>query len=107
MSRTSLLILIGAAALGTYLLRASFLSLVASERLPLWAKRGLRYVPPAVLAALAVPAFVPAAWPPDGAGSLVRPAAAVVAVLMGWRFGSVLLTIGSGMATLWLLKLVL
>jgi branched-subunit amino acid transport protein len=104
MSGTALVTLVAAGAVGTFLLRASFLWLVPGERLPAPVKRGLRYVAPAVLAALAVPAFVPSAWPPEGMGSFVRPIAAAVAVLVAWRFGNIFLTIGTGMATLWTLN---
>jgi branched chain amino acid efflux pump len=107
MTNTTLILLLGGGALGTFLLRASFLTLVPGERLPTWARRGLRYVPPAVLAALAVPAFLPATWPVADAASLARPIAAVAASLVAWRFGNIFLTIGAGMATLWLLSALL
>jgi branched-subunit amino acid transport protein len=103
MSSTTLTVMLAAAALGTFLMRASFLTLVPAEKLPRWAKRGLRYVPPAVLASLAVPAFAPGTWPPEGAAALVRPAAALVALVVAWRVGNVFVTIGAGMATLWIL----
>jgi branched chain amino acid efflux pump len=101
MSNVSLITLVAAGAVGTFLLRASFLWLVPGERLPNQVRRGLRYVAPAVLAALAVPAFVPSTWPPDGAVSFVRPAAAAVALVVAWRGGNIFLTIGAGMAALW------
>lgn len=103
MSGTTMTVMLAAAALGTFLLRASFLALVPAEKLPRWAKRGLRYVPPAVLASLAVPAFAPGEWPPEGAAAMIRPAAALVALVVAWRAGNIFLTIGAGMATLWVL----
>ena len=106
MSSTAQIWLVAAAALGTFVLRASFLTLVGHDRLPVWAKRGLRYVPPAVLAALAAPAFVPASWPPDSPVALARPLAAMAAVLVAWRWGNIFVTIGTGMATLWILNFV-
>jgi branched-subunit amino acid transport protein len=103
----ALMVVMVGGALGTLLLRASFLVLVPGDALPAWARRGLRYVPPAVLAALAVSAFVPTSWPVDGPGALARPLAALVAGLVAWRSGHVLLTIGSGMAALWALNALL
>ncbi|MCP4574012.1 MAG: AzlD domain-containing protein [bacterium] len=105
MTDQTLIILVAAGALGTFLLRASFLALVPGEKLPAWARRGLRYVPPAVLAALAAPAFVPAVWPVADPANLARPVAAVVASLVAWRARNVLVTIGAGMATLWFFNL--
>ena len=67
-------------------------------------RRGLRFVPPSVLAALAVPAFMPSVWPPDGPASLVRPLATIAAVLVAWRWGNVLGTIATGMTVLWVLN---
>lgn len=101
MSSTALVALVAVGAVGTFLLRASFLWLVPGDRLPAAVRRGLRYVAPAVLAALAVPAFVPADWPPAGPGSFVQPAAALIAVLVAWRWRNIFLTIGAGMAALW------
>jgi branched-subunit amino acid transport protein len=105
-SGVALIALVGAGALGTFLLRASFLTFVPAERLPDWVRRGLRYVPPAVLAALAAPAFLPATSPAGGGADLVRPAAALVAALVAWRAGNIFLTLGAGMATLWLARIV-
>ena len=104
MNETVLVVVMVGGAVGTLLLRASFLVLVPGEALPHWARRGLRFVPPAVLAALAVSAFVPTTWPVDGPGALAHPMAAVVAGLVAWRWGNVLLTIGSGMTALWALN---
>jgi branched-subunit amino acid transport protein len=97
-------ILMIAGGLGTLLSRALFLTFIPGDRLPNWARRGLRYVPPSVLAALAVPAFMPQAWPPEGLTVLIRPLAAIAAVLVAWRSGNILLTIGTGMGVLWVLN---
>ena len=107
MNETALMVVMIVGALGTLLLRASFLVLVPGDALPSWVRRGLRYVPPAVLAALAVSAFVPTEWPVESLGAAARPLAAVVAGLVAWRSGKVLLTIGSGMAALWALNFLL
>jgi len=104
MNDVTISVLLIAGGLGTLLLRASFLTLVPGDRLPNWARRGLRYVPPSVLAALAVPAFVPSAWPPEGPAALVRPLAAIAAVLVAWKSGNIFVTIGTGMGVLWVLN---
>ena len=100
-----LLMLIAGA--GTFLLRLSFMGLVRGDVPPLL-QRILRLVPAAVLAALVVPAVVPAdaaaMSTPDG---WVRPAAAVLATLIALRTGSIFATLAVGMAALWLLTLLI
>lgn len=87
------------AAAGTYALRASFLS--AARRLvdlPPLAERILRQIPPAVLAALVVPALVR----PDGDLDLWQPRllAGVMAALVSWRTRNIALTLVTGMVVL-------
>ena len=87
------------AALGTYALRASFLA--AARRLvdlPPMAERILRQIPPAVLAALVVPALVR----PDGDLDLWQPRllAGVIAALVSWRTRNIALTLIVGMVVL-------
>lgn len=84
---------------GTYALRASFLA--AARRLvdlPPMAERILRQIPPAVLAALVVPALVR----PDGDFDLWQPRllAGVIAALVSWRTRNIALTLITGMAVL-------
>jgi branched-subunit amino acid transport protein len=92
--------------LATYAMRAAFF-VECKRPLPQRLQQALRFVPPAVLAALAVPALVSA-----GAGfSLPRLIAGVVGLLVAictatrpaWRNNSVLLTVVSGMSAFWLL----
>jgi branched-subunit amino acid transport protein len=90
---------------GTYLTRLSFVGILGTRRLPAWAERPLRYVAPAVLAALVVPAVTLR----DDALNLLpaqnpRFIAAVLAGLVTWRFKSVVMAIIIGMGTLWLLR---
>jgi branched-subunit amino acid transport protein len=87
--------------LGTYLIRFSFIGLVGDRQLPEWAMRLLRYVPVAVMPAIAVPLVV---WPAATGGTPdpARMIAAVVALAVGtWRRGP-LSAILAGMATLYL-----
>ena len=90
---------------GTYLARLSFIAIIGDRTLPAWAAGPLRYVTPAVFAALIAPAVLVA----DGTFAL-NPAAnprflaAVLAALAAWRFRNVLVTIGVGMAALWIIE---
>jgi branched-subunit amino acid transport protein len=92
--------IITAAGLVTWLLRASFISLVGSRELPASSEQVLRYARPAVLAALAASATV-------GSGGLVasvalvpRLAGAGSAGLAAWRTGNMLITLAVGFAAL-------
>ncbi len=87
------------AGVGTFALRASFL--MAARRLvdlPPRVERILRQIPPAVLAALVVPALVR----PEGSLDLWQPelAAGLVAAMVSWKTRSIALTLVTGMAVL-------
>lgn len=87
------------AGIGTFALRASFLS--AARRLvdlPPLAERILRQIPPAVLAALVVPALVR----PEGSFDLWQPRllAGAIAAIVSWRTRNIALTLVVGMAVL-------
>lgn len=94
------IILIGGMALVTFLVRYPLLELVGKVSLPDRLVRALRYVPPAVLAAIIVPAVIM----PTGEIALtpMNPflVAGVVAALIAWRTKNLLLTFGVGMITL-------
>ncbi len=88
----------------TYATRLSFIDLIRYERLPKLFQRGLRYVPPAILAALIFPELVR----PTGALSLSlgnhRLMAGLIATLVSWRTKNIWLTIAAGIVVLWLLS---
>ena len=88
----------------TFGMRASFLLFGGDRALPAPVERSLRYVGPAVFAAIVAPAV----FRPGGAGSLTVLDASVLALLVGgavmWRTRNMLLLLGSGMAALWLLQ---
>jgi branched-subunit amino acid transport protein len=92
--------ILGAAAI-TFLLRFSFLGTLKPDAIPPRVRELLRFVPPAVLAAIVVPALAIR----DGAIQLAvsnpRPAAALVALIVAWLTRSVIWTIAAGMAALW------
>lgn len=96
-------LLIAGMALVTFAVRYPVLALVGKIPLPERVFQALRYVPPAVLAAIVVPAVLL----PDGTTLDISPGnarlvAALVAGLVAWRTRSLLLTIVVGMAALWL-----
>ena len=91
----------GAAAI-TFLLRFSFLGTLQPDAIPPRVREVLRFVPPAVLAAIVVPALAIRDGAIQLAVSTPRPAAALVALVVAWLTRSVIWTIAAGMAALWL-----
>jgi branched-subunit amino acid transport protein len=97
--------LVAALGVATYAIRYSFIYLFGRvERVPEPMTRALRYVPPAVFAALVVPSFVVA----DGAVAIgvgnARLLAGVVAAAVAWYVENVLATIAAGIAAFWLFR---
>jgi branched-subunit amino acid transport protein len=97
--------IIFAIGIGTYLLRLSFIGIVGDRVMPEWALVPLRFVAPAVLAALIAPAVLLN----DGAldlspASNPRAVAALVALLLAWKTRSVPLVIAAGLITVWALQ---
>lgn len=98
-------LLVGVVAAGTIAIRLSFLLLIEwVDEIPPWVETTLELVPPAVLAAIAVPALVYV----DGALALSpaneRLLAGALAAVVAWRTESVLATLAVGMGALWLLQ---
>lgn len=95
------LVLVLVIAVGTYLIRVSFVLLFSTRNLPRWLADLLPLIAPAVLAALVAQGLVI-----DGAG--IRPItsvwylAAAIAAGVGWKTRSVGLTLAVGMSALWL-----
>jgi branched-subunit amino acid transport protein len=86
-------------AVGTFLIRFSFLGLIGSRPMPPLVLRLLRYTPVAVLPGMVAPLVL---WPPATGGEpdLARIIAATVTLLVGlWR-KNVLAAIGAGAVTL-------
>lgn len=95
----TLLIFVGMAVL-TYFTRYAMIVAMGRE-LPPPVRRWLGYIPPAVLAAL----VVPAALAPQGQVVIGLRAWAVLAgAAVAWRTGSVLWTIFAGLVVFWLLR---
>jgi branched-subunit amino acid transport protein len=104
----SLWVVIFLAGLATFLTRLSFIWLAGRREMPGWLRRGLRFVPPAVLTAI----IFPEVFIRDGVLALsplenVRIIAAAVAALVAWRTRNILLTLAAGMLVLWLSQVVL
>ena len=102
MSTISALIVLFAAAVGTYLARSSLILALSHRSLPVSVERSLQFVGPAVLAALAVNLAVGI----EGVGSVAVAefAALVVAgVVAAWK-RNLVLTLLVGMATLWIVS---
>ena len=108
MSDSDLLIVVGMG-LVTYATRYTMIAVLGSRRVlgndeaaPSLFRRWLRYVPPAVLAALIVPPVLA----PGGRIELGLPVwATLVAALVAWRTRSAVWTILSGMAVFWVLRM--
>lgn len=100
------LLIVGMAAV-TFAVRYPVMAILGKVPLPNPLLRALRYVPPAVLTAI----IVPAALMPSGELQLninnAYLVAGVVAVLVSWRTKNLLLTIIVGMAAFWLWRAIL
>lgn len=94
------IVVIGA---GTFLLRFSGLQLLGGRELPTAVTRVLRYVPPAVIAAIVAPAIVFGGPDPGFTPLNPRLLAGLIAAGVAWATRSVLATLGVGMTALWVL----
>ena len=105
---TTLWLAIFAAGVGTYAIRASFVTLWGRlGDVPPPVERALRFVPAAVLSALVVPELVLA----DGQLALSpgnpELVAGALAALVAWRTEDIIATLVAGMGALWLLNFAL
>lgn len=90
--------------LGTYLTRASFFALGANVELPSWCRRALKYVAPAVFAAIVLPPVLSG----GGLGELARPDARIIAAAMAavvaYKTKNITWVLVVGMTALWTLR---
>ena len=95
------------AGLLTFGTRLSFIILFDRIKVPEWFRRGLRFVPVAVLSAITLPELTS----PNGSLFLAwrnpQLLAGAVAILVAWKTKNVLLTIAAGMAALLIFRFVL
>ena len=87
----------------TYLTRLSFIAFIPPDKLPEIAVRGLRTIPPAVLAAILLPELVVSDGVLDFTLANSRLVAGAIAALVAWRVKNTWLTIATGMVALWIL----
>ncbi len=89
MTSTEVWTVIGALAVGTFLIRFSFLGLIGDRPLPAWALRHLRYAPVAVIPGLVAPLVL---WPAATGGEpdLARILAALTTLVVGLWWKNVL-----------------
>jgi branched-subunit amino acid transport protein len=85
----------------TVSMRASFVLLQDRVRLPDLVRRGMNYVPAAVLAAIVAPAFIQVGGEFDLALQAPRWAAGVVGTAVAWRTRHMVAVLAAGMLTLW------
>jgi branched-subunit amino acid transport protein len=97
--------IIGAGAV-TFALRLSFIALLARVETPPYLVRAPRFVPAAVLTAIAIPLLFYVNGSLEVSIGNERLLAGFVAALIAWRTKSVLFTLCGGMATLWILQAV-
>jgi len=102
----SLWLTVVAIGVATYGIRLSMLVFVHHSTLPDAVRSALRFVQPAVLAAIIAPAVLYAGERDafDAGPGNERLVAALLAALIAWRTKSVWLTIAAGMGVLWLLQ---
>ena len=93
--------------LATYLIRLSFIGILARVAVPAYVERPLRFVAPAVLAAIAIPELVAPTGAIDIGLDNLRLVAGVIAIAVAWKTRSMGPTIVAGMVSLWLLDWVL
>ena len=89
-------------AVGSFLLRFLFVGFVGDRPMPEWLLRHLRYTAVAILPALVTPLVV---WPAatGGVTDMPRLCAALVTLAAGWVTRNVIIAIGAGAATLYIL----
>ncbi len=93
--------------LGTYLIRLSFVAAFGYYGVPAWLESPLRYVAPAVIAAIVLPLLIAPEGRVDVSLDNVRWIAGLVAIGAALKTRSLALTIVVGMAALWILQALL
>jgi branched-subunit amino acid transport protein len=92
-----------ALAVGTFLIRVSFILLLSNREVHPLVSRALRFVPASVLSALVVPQILTRDHSILISFANPQLIAGMVATLVAWRTKNVLFTILSGMVALWVL----
>jgi branched-subunit amino acid transport protein len=103
MNTNGLWLVIVGGMLATYATRLSFIAVVPPERMPQWFRRGLRFVAPAVLAALVSTDLIGTPGTLNLNPGNHRLIAGAIAGLVAWRSRNAWVTILTGMVALWVL----
>lgn len=103
-SRGTLWLIVIGIALGAFLPRFIFLPLLGRIEVPKIVMRALRFVPPAALAAILLPALLVQKGQIDIGAAEQQLGAALIAAVVAWRTRNVLYTVATGMLVLWLLQ---
>jgi branched-subunit amino acid transport protein len=91
-------------AIGTFLIRYSFIGLLAGKKLPPRFERALQLAVPAIFAAIVIPFVVMASGRIDFAMRWPHIVAAIATALFAWWRGGMMTPIVVGMATLYVLQ---
>jgi len=91
----------------TYGIRLSMILLLGRFEISDGVRRALRLVPPAVLSAIIFPELLRPNGALDISFGSARLVAGIIAAVVAWRTKNALLTIGVGMAALWVLQAVI
>ena len=91
----------------TYIIRLSFILIFSRVVIPGWLREALRFIPPAVLAAIISSEIIMYQGQIAINFGNARLMAGIVAVLVAWRTKNAILTIIIGMAVLWILQAIL
>jgi branched-subunit amino acid transport protein len=103
----SLWLVILVSGLLTFAIRLSFILLLDRIKVPDWFRRGLRFVPMAVLSAIILPQLATLNAALDLSLRNPQLYAGALAILVAWRTKNVLLTIVMGMAALLVFQAIL
>jgi len=103
-SASSIWLAIAGVSLSTFALRASFILFVDPHRFPHWFRQALKFVPPAVLAAIVAPGLLMTEGRLDLSLANPRLVAGLVAIAATLRVRNAFAAIATWMATLWALQ---
>lgn len=103
-SNNAFWIIVLALTIGNYLFRLSFIAIFGQRAIPPLLERLLRFVPVAVLPALVIPALVFQKGELYVSLENPRLIAGLLAAVAAWKTENMLVTLGVGMGTLWLLQ---
>lgn len=107
MEPRTLLMIFAVTAVGTFLLRLSFIQLFGSTEVPPRLKQALRFVPASALSALVLPALLYQDGALDLSLTNERLLSGLAALIVARKTGSLLLTVTTGMAIFLLLGVIL